>query len=574
MLKKRIVALWLFFILALIPRYCLADSILLEEDFSSTTKVDMKKTDAVIEPDELNDGKPLLKLPRESAQHAMDFIGDGLVIAEKDSVKWYSTETGTMSEVYSYQSKDDGDIVGVLAIPNTQSVYAWSNNKIMRLDFDGSGISKNPVFPTVGLEKVVTVTQLEQDVGEPYLAILGKDTSGSYVKQVWGFDDTGTYLKINEETVPGNPLAITGGLDYTYYIDYNDKSEQYKLNGAHWSVNAGYNFSHSSPPISTKGQKNDKVVLDKDSIRWYNWTGDEHVLSQTLSQNITKGITLAVHHDDYKYAYIDESGSVSYYQFDGESMVENPSLKINGLQVLRRYIHPKMYQSKPLVTSDGKKHNVARLEVDSLPTNPLGVDEVTWEVSTDGGSTWQTMVATQPNDTPIWIKISPSSETWLLRAKLDTKDDIDTPRIRSIKLSTTYMDVYDIQIENVSGVPAAYPVPPPALAKAGSEVAFTLKTKGVIGRVETVMTDGNGSFIDTVPLTLKTSNQDDENQWAGKFVIPLNFKEAYSGNIFLTVVAYNDHLTGSDLDIPITYGPIHFLTFGGELFGPPKLRLF
>ncbi len=574
MLKRTIVVFYIFLLACGFPSYCLADSLMLDEDFSTTENVDTSNTTAVIEEDDLNDGKPVLKLPRQSAQQAMDFVGDGLVIAEKDGVKWFSPESGSMSEVYSYSDKSDGDILGVLAIPNTQSIYAWSANKIIRLDFDGSGISKNPIFPAIGLEKVVTVTQMEQDAGEPFLTVLGQDSSGQYMQQVWGFDGTGTYIKINESPVPGNPLAVTGGLDYTYFVEYRDKSEQYTLNGGNWNVNTGYNFSYSSNPISVKNQQNDKVVLDKEKIRWYNWTGNEHVLSQTLSQDISKGVTLAVHHDQYKYAYINEDGVVSYYEFDGNSIVENPSLKIDNIELLRRYLHPKVFQTKPLISSDGKKHNVARLVVDSLPTNPLGVDVVDWEISTDGGVSWQPIMATKPTEPPIWTKVSPASETWLLRGILDTTNDIDTPRITSIKLYTTYMDVYDIKIENVSGVPGAYPMSPPALAKSGSEVAFTLKTKGVIGRVDAMMTDANGSLIDTVPLTLKNSNQDDENEWAGKFVIPLNYQEIYTGDIFITIVAYNDHLTGKDLDIPVTYGPLPFLTYGGQLLGPPKLRLF
>jgi hypothetical protein len=552
---------------------CFADTPMYTEDFSTTTMVDQSKTTAVIEPDDLNGGKPVLKLPRQSAAQALDFVGDGLVLADQAGVHWLEPNGSGLSEQFAYTDKTDGDIVGVLTIPNTQSVFAYTKDSVVRLDYDGSGVSKNPISPALGLEKVVSVSALEQDSGEPYVTVLGNHTDGSMVQQIYGWDGN-TYIKLQEDALTGSPLAVTGGADLSYMVDYADHSTQYVQGTNGWSLNSNYTFSNPTPPLSIKGQGNDLISLDKDHIRWYNWTGSEHLLSQTLSQDITKGVTIAVHHDKQEYAYIDENGNLKYYQFDGSTMVENPSLEQSGINLNRRYFHPKVFQTKPLQTSDGKAYNVARLVVTSIDTTPFGVDKVSWEISTDNGSTWQPIQATKPGDPPIWTKLSPASSTWLLRGTLDTTNDIDTPRITSIQLFGTYMEVSNIQIQNVSGVSGSYPMSPPAIAKEGSEVAFTLDTRGVIGRADAIMTDANGTVIDTVPLTIKDSNQNDINTWAGKFVVPVGYSQTYSGDISITVQAYNDQITGSDLSVPVTYGPVPFLTFGGTLVQDLQLRLY
>jgi hypothetical protein len=472
--------------------------------------------------DTLNGWVELPKLPRANA---IDFfsMGEGIVVATSSGLKWYGRdETGNAVELTNLSFGYTGGFLGVAAIPGSMSVYAWSKDTLFRVDYDGVGMSQNPYSTVLGYQQVLSVKVLETDDSGGSIAVLGDKGSGETLSHV-AFDG-GSMVEVQSINLTNDPLAISGGFGrMDVILGSQNSSTAYMYDGSQYVENNSIGKTYGGPVISLRSDGERKMVLHNDRINSYLWSGNQYELATALSYTIpTKGVALALHPSEQHYAYVDESGTLRYYMFDGTTMVENPHFQIQGLALTNTYTRPALYESKVISSNLA---NLVKLTVEENH-DPSGVTN--YEVSSDGGMTWNSIV---PGG---WMEVAEGTQ-FVLRSTLDAGDSVSTPRILRVVLETTY-----VGLSNLTAVSSSKPAPGvtfptnsfPVDVIAGSDIRFTVETTGYVDFVEAFFPNGS-----VVMMTPKYDVTNENNEWIGQYLIPSSYTQG--DLIGVSIYGYN-----------------------------------
>lgn len=514
-----------------------------EDSFDDRSKVAPETTA------EVDTENGLVRLPRRSLPGAMDFWGndEGVVVADSRGIHFYVPGTSWQLEEVAPYFYPVQDAVGVIAVPGTKAVFAWTEKELFRLDYDGVGMSRNPLFDVTGYNQILSVAVLND--GDS-VAVLAKEGTGKRL-DLYTMEN-GTFRMAFSMDVAGDPVAVArAGGPMDVLVGQSSSVELLMWTGSEL-VPVPERESTAVELRAVRGQGEDRIVLSKDRVEWQMLTEDGYVIAEVLSQSLpSRGIALAVSNERYMYMVADEEGTVRTYRFDGTQMLEDPMWRLTELQFRQVYLYPRIYQS--VVIDGGEDTNLARLTVQENH-DPGG--SVKYELSNDGGATWVTVT---PGE---WVDMGKLDHRWVVRAELTTTKDTDTPRILHVKLEATRIEIKNLQVVDAA-VPApgtSYPTSSfPLDVLAGSEITFTVETRGLIDRVVASFSDG--TVVEMVP---EGPAGEDLNRWVGRYTVPVGTPR----DTFISVT-----ITASNRFGQKTLVQDPFLRVAGGVFQMADLRL-
>jgi len=312
---------------------------------------------------------------------------------------------------------------------NNTDVVVMNQTQAARYSFNGSGEVENPFLSVAGLAAPV---QVATNPGETRTAVLDGTTIRSY-----SYDGSGM--------VQNPSLAITSGLTnpvafalrpQTYDVAVVDGAavKYYSFNGTSLAENPFMRVSGLTDPVAVQVDKSGTVfVQESGGITAYGFDGAQMRVNSYLSVPAAVGavgMTLLGEQNSLAVRYPTE---IRFYQFNGSQMVENTSLRISGLAEISGLGGGYASSAQALSTVMPVTAAVDALVLTGYETKPAGTN-IQYQVSGDGGTTWSS--ARLSKGVPI-LGGNMAGARW--RAILSTTDPTKTPLLKpDIVLTQVY----------------------------------------------------------------------------------------------------------------------------------------
>jgi hypothetical protein len=391
-----------------------ATEVFLTDDLTTTNYINTPSTTAVVDTSAHE-----IRLPYEIKGNAINLKAGSLdyVVINNQDIETYSFNGTGMQLNSSLSVSGITNPIGVTTQMNVTDMVVISGTTATRYMFNGTNLSSSPLLSVTGLTMPVSVSSrpLTDD-----LAVL-ESTGVKY------FNFTGAGMTQNPT------LSITAGLTNpigvslhsttydTVVIDGDKTIKYFKFDGTAMSAVPALQISGLTNPVSVNLKDNgDIVVLDDKSVKYYSFDGTGYIQNAVLSiAGLVDPIALSTRPDSFDYAVID-NGAVKYYSFTG-SMTYNPTLSVNGIQVLRTYKTSATIRS--VLSNAAAAVNILTLTAtENKPANT----NITYEVTANGGANWTAVTL----GTPTTI-LNPGVQVgW--RATLSTTDQAVTPKIQPV----------------------------------------------------------------------------------------------------------------------------------------------
>lgn len=474
--------IYVLIILMLFPVTALGTEIYIDDSFNDLARVDVANTTADI--DTANGWVTLgLKNPADSLLLYQDSYDITLLNGDAAETYRYNgtamelnvplSVTGGLHEPISLSGREGEYLI----LESGSQEAAWYH-------YDGSGMVKNGSLALSGLSDA---RALDISGGAYDFVFL----DGNSIRR-YGYDGIGYVpVPLLSFTLPdANPVSIAAEEDDFAVVVLDKASNTIK----HYSFNAGtmrFDAAKSiqapdefTEPRSLSVQKEGGLYLvaADDQIKAYSFDGNAMVYNPYLSvQGLRKPVAVSLKPDMLAYAVLDHDSEdnlqVSYYTFNGSGMTEVPGMRITGLEQLT-------YASNQVLQGNAYEagHEVSALQLLAETELPPGTS-IVWEVTVDGVY-WQAIEpgavarfavpGTQPN----------------YRALLHTDEGTLTPKILNVQLADASLAVGRFQITEIVGpyIPGNSDLPTDRQVRiwAGYNVSFSINTTG---RAERVVAD-------------------------------------------------------------------------------------
>lgn len=267
----------------------------------------------------------------------------------------------------------------------------------------------------------------------------------------------------------------------------NRRIRYYSFNGTTMELDTNKSIDVSGElvqPVSISVSKNGGLylIVDDSQVKAYNYDGSSMVYNPLLSVGgLNKPLAVSIKPGSYDYAVLSHDGIgnpfVSYYAFNGTSMVAIPGMQIAGLQEIP-YANDQVLQGKAVDAG----HDVAGLKLLADVEQPPGTS-IAWEVTVDGIN---------------WVPVAIGEKAVFAatgshpnyRANLHTEDNTVTPKILSVQLIDASLSVGNFQVTDIIGpeIPGNPELPTSQHVKiwAGYNVTLQVDT---VGGAESVVAD-------------------------------------------------------------------------------------
>lgn len=494
----------------------------LDDDFNDTSLVDLSKTTA-----DVDTGNGWVTLARKN-------LANGITLYEDNSD--ITLINGTTVETYRYSGlamEKEMSLSVELGLSDPLSVSGSRGGEYLVLDrerqragyynYDGLSMVENPLLSVNGLTSPLAAATVR---GSPDFAVLEDKHINRY-----SFDGSGMVLNnalsiSMEEPVNPVALAVTAeGFDYAVVDQGNNQVLYYRFDGSSIVTNP---FMSVTAPGELKRPKSISlsdegafyVVVDDQDVKAYNYDGTGMVYNALLSvHGLNSPLAVALKPGsmgsfEYAVLHYGEDGQplVSYYAFDGEGMVEVPSLKITGLAPIP-YANDQLLWSKEITTEKPVADLKIKADVE-LPANT----GILWQVTVDG-ITWLDAVNNGPA-----VRFATAGSRLNYRAVLHTGEPGLTPKILRVQLIDASLWIGNMRITDIVGpaIPGNPPLPTDRQVKiwAGYNVSFAIDTTGTAESVAAEISVGTdlitldsalGTIIPVNPVT------EGSNTWLGTF---------------------------------------------------------
>lgn len=446
--------------------------------------------------------KTLYRLPKKQMPNAIQLLeyGNEYAVINGDSIEFYQFDEGT-NQMQAFLDIPYTNPLGMAVRQDQRSMWVFDDSQILRYEFAGDSMIRNPALDILGMDSIVAVSSMPY---EDTVFVLEDD---GMVKR-FHMDAAGAMILADGiATGITDPISITTTTGYDFVVSGRSGTEYFAFSGSGYVKNPALSVLGFENVIAHTQDGGKLTVVDQDEIRRYLFTGTEMVYSNLLSVGEVKhAISLSSKTDSYDVAVVDEEGMVRYWQFDGEQMIENPSLSVTGLNINGGYLQPKQYRSPIIPTA--KQYNLVYLETteDNDPNSLIN-----YEISSDGGTTWIDIVPESWTDMEL-------GNSFVVRAMFVNTNKDATPRLLSIRLEATKMDIYDLAVTDIVLPPAEqgtdYPITSfPVLVNLGAEFTFQIQTEGYIETLTAKLSNG-----DSIILEPQQSTSEEFNVWIGKYV--------------------------------------------------------
>ena len=441
-----------------------------------------------------------------------------------NGVDWvkFNQSTGKM-QVVTNLSVPSVTPLSLAVDPSTESVFLYNKNtkSIQEYSYNGTQMSQDTLAQVSVGAPVISMSYDSQDKilfteqynssHQPVITGYSLNATGTLtaLPGLNGMTLSSTSNNIGITSVEGTPNFIASNGSGSYYYAYDSSTNTYQSNP---SLDVAFG---SNVVGFTAGQGADtELAMTPTSVQGYvmNSTTGQY---QTTSIFSPSGVLPAKPYDismvpgsnEYTYGILSGDGSVHYYAYNfttGQTQ-EATAMDSSGYQLVSYYGGTSTFETTALASSSAYQE-IQFVTDEALPTSGGGTSAVTWQYSTNGGSTWYPITLTQESTgstTAIdpatgttqtystvlmhsaWLDLPSASTSIQLQATLTpTPDQLDSPVVFSYELYGTSvgfvpgsMQVTQVTTSNPSFTSSdmnTFPLP----LYEGDRVVYTIQTTG------------------------------------------------------------------------------------------------
>ncbi|MBO8172456.1 MAG: hypothetical protein H0Z33_11235 [Bacillaceae bacterium] len=503
--------LFLLLFCFIVPSFVEASSVILDDDFYQSDKVSQLFTTAKVD-----NTKGEVRLPQQPMPNSLalnDYFGSGYAVVTQEGVKFYGINENESSLMEITNIPVDTPL-GVALSSHQKTAFILVDGQIKRFDFAGNGFEENPA-QVIGVNNVISIASFDELNGvaslnsEGQIEIYSSDLNNPVVFQ------TGIKDPVSLSVVPNTTDLVVAAKDSVFYIPSTDN---------------GYR-----PPIELVTGINGFVSADTDlngnilSVRFESGYGEinqflkvqnyNHLVQSTVFSPVDQPVSISMKGIS-EFGYITKQGDVRYFASNGEMMMEIPGMNLDGLDLTVWYQTPRDYQS---ISVPADPFDLIKISPQSYTEDG---QDISYQVSSDGGSTFYSITPNQWMDIPLGTEM-------VVKATLSTTNHKTTPILSRIVVETSKFDIQDLTVTK-QFFPGGNQVdsPPtqnfPVYEMAGGQVEFTVKTSGGVQEVKALFSDGTS--LDLVPLN---ALDEADNVFYGWYAVPLELEDGDSINVEL-----------------------------------------
>lgn len=501
---------------------------LFQDNFTNLSKVDTVETSAVV-----NTAAGWISLPQQSLPNALDVRGkegweDAIATTNGIEVYTYDDATSTKIKNSGMSIFEEISSTGVVCRDDVPAIWSLTPTSLTLYSYIDGSMQTNPSWIVTGLSGVLSVSAWE---GLDQVILLAKtpDNKGRIniyreaggVVSLYFTMETGLSDPVAVSAVPGTPDFLYATSTGIYYYLYDDATGGYLLHPVKQIKDLSGVRS-----ISAKDE-NAFLAAEGNDANYYLWKEPEGAskVVQYSSTDLSNLLSVSIKPWEVEYATLTADGQQDYWMFDAAagSMTKNNVLSRSGISLNLQYVSPAEYRSVTVPT----EVNYENVKISAVTDEPENTN-ITLYVSLDGGSSW----IETPNGQ--WTPV-PAGNRFAVRAVLSTSDPGNTPKILSLKLEASVLEVKDLK---VLAVAANYPdqempyIDFPVRVRSGAMVQFEVQSSGFAESTWASFPLGEGSHM--VPLSMPVEASE-TNVWRGSYVVPDDAVEGSLLEVTVTV---------------------------------------
>ncbi len=511
-MRKGIYTLLFFCVFIILSNEAKAE-VVLDDSFDSTNMINLDATTA-----EVDKNKGEIRLPRAPTPNAIamnDYFGEGYAVATETGIQFFALDEDS-GQLLKEMELSVSSPLNVALSQRQKTVFVHSNGSVKRFDYTGNGFIQNPAMEFLGVDQVVSIASIDEMDGVVTLSKTGDvEVYSSDWTQPLSFD-TGISAPVAVSVVPNTADLVITSKDKVFYLPFTGSSYTSPIQvvtgvSGFVSATADTNGNVTAVRFESGSGIMDQFLRFGNSVELSKRT----VVSPTVGEPVAISMS-----ENFTFAYVTKDGRVEYFASNGNEMVPVPVMKQASLSLTEWHQSPKTYQS--VVVSTNPFDLVRVIPASHVTTN----QSITYEISTDGGSTFWPVT---PNT---WTNV-PLGSQLILRATLFTSNPKTTPVLDRVIVETSVFDIYDLTVtrqyfpggNQVDSTPTQnFPV----YEMAGGQVEFTVKTSGGVQEVKALFSDGTS--LDLVPLN---ALDEADNVFYGWCAVPLELEDGDSINVEL-----------------------------------------
>lgn len=356
------------------------------ERVQATTGFQFPGTTAVVDPVQQE-----IRLPPGSSVTSAGIIdgrasGYDVVTINGDTVDTYSFDGSAMVKNNTLSLTPATSPLAVAGRQNNTDAVVLSSAQTTYYSFNGSSQAENPFISVAGLTAPVQVATRPNDTSAVVL-------DGSAIR---------TYSYTGAEMSYNPTLSVTSGLSNpvafalrpsTYDVAVVDGTEvkYYSFNGISLAQNPFMSVSGLSDPVAVQVSADGTVFVQQSGgITAFGFDGAQMRTNSYLSIPEAAGaVGMTIVGQQHTVA-VRFSEEIRFYQFNGVSMAENPTLRISGLAAAAGGLGGGQYASSAQAVSNliTVTASVDALVIQANEVKPAGTN-VTYWVSGDGGNNFE-----------------------------------------------------------------------------------------------------------------------------------------------------------------------------------------
>lgn len=514
-------------LLLLIPANSVLGVELLNDSFDDHSKIDSVHTTA-----EIDTAGGCVLLPRQSVASMLDVREEGwetAVVTENGvEVYAYDDAAGTMIKNETLSIPGEHTYLGAACRDDEACIWAMDSAALYLYKYIAETMQTSSELTIEGLSEPLALSAwsvenrailLEKSNDNKGVFSIYKEVAGSVMLEL-SFDTN--ILKPEAVTVvPGTKDFLYAADNGVYYYLYDDATRSYLLHP--YKQLTGLTGVHS---ISAKDE-NCFIVAQGNAVNYYMWaegTGALRIDDECLAE-VEGLIAVSMKPGEDEYVTLNTEGELAYWMFDdiSKSMIKNEVLSKSDLDLTFRYASSAEYRSAAVYTED----SFDTVRMTAVTAEPEETN-ITFYISTDGGESWETI------DDGEWISL-PSGNEFIVRALLTTNDQTKTPKIYSVKLEASVLEVKELRVLAIAANDSGQILPAdsfPVAVRQGAMIQFEVKSSGFAEYAWASFSVGEDMLM--VPLTTP-ADECESNTWRGSYILPEDAVDGSLVEITLTV---------------------------------------
>lgn len=497
------------------------------DDFTNLSKVDTVNTTADID---VTAG--WVSLPKQPLPSAIDVRAAGWedAIASTNGVEVYTYDDATGAKIKNIglSIPQVNDASGVACRDDAPALWSLTPSSLTLYRFSDGSMQTSPSLTVTGLSGVLSASTWE-GLDKVVLLVRSLDNKGRidiYREVAESVNlyltlDTGLSNPVAVSVVPGTPDFLYATSTGVYYYMYDDATGGFLLHPAKQASDLTNLRS-----VSARDEES-FLVAEGNDANFYFWkepVGVSKVPKYSIEE-LSDLLSVSIKPRENEYATLTASGQQDYWMLEDSTggMTKNSVLSRSGITLNLQYLSPAEYRSVAFPTTSN--YDTVRVTaVTEVPTDTA----LTFYVSSDGGATW---LETSNGG---WIPVT-AGDSFVVKAVLSTSNPGKTPKILSLKLEASVLEVENLKVLAVAANNPDQVLPSddfPVSVRMGAMIQFEVQSSGFAESAWASFSLGEGSNM--VPLYIPVEDNE-TNVWRGSYVVPEDTVEGYLLEVTVTV---------------------------------------